>query len=173
MKASEWTQAARVVMPNLAGLKFTSLDVVDYAMLCQNDPNNHLAFLPGYESAYSAFAALNSSTGRRFGGVGGCSNFMNSLMARFIKIAESDEMTSKTKFKQLEAITTLVRRVDAIAKKTSFTAVLKVAMQRLGIATSIAVRLPARELSAEEAKWVKGELDALYVDVERLLGGEA
>jgi len=169
MKACDWLRIAADTIPNLAGMKFTSLDCSDYASMCAQDPENKYAFLPGYEDSYTAFVAYNNSTGRRFGGVGLLANFLNLLHVRYIEIADNETMSCKEKFKALEKLQSVVRRAGAIIKAVGAVGFLKVAMKFVGIASSIEQRLPLKNISPKQALWAQGELAGLFAEMDQVL----
>ncbi|GAB5373441.1 hypothetical protein AAMO2058_001752000 [Amorphochlora amoebiformis] len=159
--ASSWVKEAMVSIPQLMGLKFTSLDCIDYGNICAHDPNNTLALLPGFEASYTAYVPFNDATERPFGGVALMCNFLGRHLKTFVNVANDTKMPSNQKYKKLETLQRITRRVASLGAETNPIAMLKVAMHGLGICSSIVLRLPNRCISVEEVKYIENELKSI------------
>lgn len=166
--AHDWLALAKGRIPNLAGIKFTCDDMGDYGDLAAMDPENELALLPGYEKAYTAVMMSNAATGRRFGGVALQANFIAPLFNRIIDVCESD-LPFRTMSRVADQFQAIGRRLHNLVKATSAIPLLKAAMVRRGIAKSTRVRLPNRQLDADEAKRVDQELARADKDIADLM----
>mmetsp|Transcript_19289 Transcript_19289/g.34434 ORF Transcript_19289/g.34434 Transcript_19289/m.34434 type:complete len:472 (-) Transcript_19289:19-1434(-) len=161
MNASEFLKEARPRIPTLSGIKFTSGDLHDYATMCELDPENKLAFLPGLEIIYTSFSAYNSATGRRFSAVSSMANIHARLFNKLFSIAESDEFRPSVKYKQLESLSAIIRRLFRLYNKHDWISVVKLALKDMGIIVSTTQRLPNVSLAKDQEDPVREELKAI------------
>lgn len=84
--ASDFFKAAIPTVPTLSGMKFTSIDIVDYGTCCSLDQDNKMAFLPGYENMTMGYLPFHASRGA-YGGVSLGFNVMGKMFRELISLA--------------------------------------------------------------------------------------
>jgi len=135
-------------IPNLAGLKYTHQDLMDFGQ-CLDFEDGRFNMLFGQDENLLAALALGAR-----GAIGSTYNIAAPLYHRIIKAYEDGDMTAAQK-EQSRA-----RELIAVMRKYGDLSAIKAAMKAIGIDCG-PCRLPHRSLSAIDYK-------ALYAQLERL-----
>ncbi|CAM9265358.1 unnamed protein product, partial [Ectocarpus fasciculatus] len=151
---------ASASFPTFAGMKFTSVDMVDYGNCCSADPDGKLAFLPGYEGQTIAYLPYHAGRGC-YGAVGLLFSVLGTLhkdMSLFAGLHWERALTAddmKTALELQEECRTFL----SFASKYGIFATVKETLLLKGIIKSAVMRLPQESLSEESVKRLKVDLE--------------
>ncbi|MCA9079119.1 MAG: dihydrodipicolinate synthase family protein [Planctomycetaceae bacterium] len=141
-------EAAVGRIPNLAGLKFTNVDLMAF-QICRATQEGRFDILWGVDEMLLGALACGAE-----GAVGSTYNFAAEIYHRIWQaFTASDWETARTE--QLRSI----RLIQTLASRGYFASA-KVLMERQGVAVG-APRLPHRRLSADERRALETELEAI------------
>jgi N-acetylneuraminate lyase len=135
-------------IPNLAGLKYSHGDLVDFGR-CLDFEGGRFNILPGQDDNLLAALALGAR-----GAIGSTYNFAAPLYRRIINAYEAGDMTTARK-EQARA-----RELVAVMGKFGDAAAIKATMKIIGIDCG-PCRLPQRNLSDKEYHQLRAELERI------------
>jgi len=147
IKMLDFLKSASKEIPNLAGIKFTNHDLIDY-MHCKNYADGQYELLFGFDEIFISSLPLGAT-----GWVGSTYNHLAPLYYKIKELFENGNMAEATKL-QLKAI----QFVEILDSKGGFNGVGKGFMKLLGIDCGPS-RFPHTTLSDEEYFVIKTELD--------------
>ena len=149
IKMLDFLKSASKEIPNLAGIKFTNHDLIDY-MHCKNYADGQYELLFGFDEIFISSLPLGAS-----GWVGSTYNHLAPLYYKIKELFDNGNMEEATKL-QLKAI----NFVEILNGKGGFNGVGKGFMKLLGVDCGPS-RFPHTTLSDQEYVLIKNELDDL------------
>lgn len=145
----EFLKKAENQIPNLAGIKFTNNNLIDYQH-SKNVANGKFNILFGYDELF-----INSLPMGATGWVGSTYNHLAPLYYKIKNLFENGQMTKATALQ-----TKAIRFVEILNSKGGFNGVAKGFMKELGVDCGPS-RFPHTTLTDNQYKMIKKELDAI------------
>jgi len=145
----EFLKAAAPVIPNLAGIKYTHEDLVDFE-LCRQFKEGKYDILYGRDETLLCALALGCR-----GAVGSTYNIMAPLYRRLIDAFDSGNLNEARRLQDLS-----MRVIRSLAQTTSFISALKAVMNMIGLNVGN-VRSPLKNIGPAKAAELKNRLEEL------------
>jgi N-acetylneuraminate lyase len=149
----DFLRAASGRIPNLAGIKFTHENLMDYSR-CLNFENGHYNILFGRDEILLAAAAVGAT-----GAVGSTYNYMASIYLEILKAVAANDLECARRLQSvaIEIIAVMIRHGGLPAGKAM--------MKMIGIDCG-PVRPPLKNLSAQTLESLKRELERAGFPIE-------
>jgi len=145
----EFLQAAHARIPNLAGIKFTSEDLMEFA-LCHEFDNGKYDILMGRDEILICGLVLGAR-----GAVGSTYNFMAPLYHRIIDAFESMNILEARRLQFLS-----IQVIQILLRTGGFLSAAKAVMKMLGLDLGI-VRPPLQSISGAKVAELKSDLEKI------------
>lgn len=145
----EFLKAATLTIPNLAGIKYTHEDLVDFE-LCRQFKDGKYDILYGRDETLLCALALGCR-----GAVGSTYNIMAPLYRRLIDAFDSGDLNEARRLQNIS-----MRAIRSLAQTTSFISALKEVVNMIGLNMGD-VRSPLKNIGRAKAAELKNELEEL------------
>mmetsp|Transcript_73772 Transcript_73772/g.146257 ORF Transcript_73772/g.146257 Transcript_73772/m.146257 type:complete len:348 (+) Transcript_73772:73-1116(+) len=146
-------------LPTLVGLKFGSLDVLDYGLMCDMDTEHKLALLPGLEASLLPLINYHSNRGS-FGFVAATVSVFGHVLHRIVDLAglHNKAKVSKADLQTAVELQGLVRAYMKKASEFGWTQTIKHCLVLAGVLQSDRMLAPLKQLTDEQRSIIATEI---------------